>query len=508
MHAFKNIAMQPIKKTAVVIGAGFSGIGMGIHLKKNGIEDFVILASEDGPGGTWKVNTYPGAQCDVQSHMYSFSFEPYPYWSRMFGLQDEILRYQEYCCEKYGLYPFFSFNTTATKATYQADTGTWLVETDQGQTYECQFLISGSGGLSIPAYPDIKGLHTFKGAKFHSSRWDHSVDLEGKRVAVIGSGASAIQIVPAIIDEIAHLDYYQRSPSWVLPKPDREITALEQNIFKLFPFAQQMYRAVLYAILESRAIGYVVAPQILDLAQQVGVMHVKKYIKDTELRKKMIPNYRMGSKRVLLSNDYYPAVANPKTEVISDKIVSIDKTGIKTEDGKHREVDVIVFCTGFHATDGVIRYDIIGEGGRNLAEEWKPGPEAYLGITASGYPNLFLIMGPNTGLGHNSMIYMIESQINYIIKSIKYMRKAKIQTIDVKPEIQKAFNKKIQKRLEKTVWTPKVRSWYFTKEGKNTTLWPGFTFEYRAKTSVFKPEDYLTVKVAQIKSRAPKEAVA
>lgn len=482
---------MPNKKyTAIIVGAGFAGIGMGIRLKEMGIEDFVIIEGEDGPGGTWRVNTYPGAACDVQSHLYSFSFEPYPKWSRMFGLQDEILRYQEHCCEKYGLYPHCIFNTLVNFAQYNEANATWTVKTNQGQEFEANYLISGTGGLSIPAYPEIKGLETFGGPKFHSARWDHKVDLKGKRVAVIGSGASAIQIVPAIIDEVAHLDYYQRTPSWVLPKPDREITEIEQSIFSKFPSVQQMYRSVIYGMMESRALGFVVSPKIMTVAKQMGIQHVKKYIKDPELQKKMIPQYEMGCKRILMSNDYYQAVARDYVDVVTDSISQVDKKGIYTADGKYREVDVIVFCTGFYASEDILQYDVVGKNERLLNEEWSDGPEGYLGTTISGYPNMFTIVGPNTGLGHNSMIYMIESQVRYISEAIQYMNKNKVKAIDVKPDVQKSYNEKIQKRLQNTIWKSGCKSWYMTKSGKNTTLWPGFTFEYRARTYFFQPNDY------------------
>jgi len=482
--------MQTKKKTLVIIGAGFAGICMGIHLKKAGIDDFVIIEGEDGAGGTWRVNTYPGAACDVQSHLYSFSFEPYPKWSRMFGLQDEILEYQEYCCEKYGLYLHCEFNTFVESATFNDRKGTWTVETSGENTYEAQFVISGSGGLSKPAYPDIQGTESFKGPKFHSAQWDHSVDLKGKRVAVIGSGASAIQIVPAIIDEVEHLDYYQRTPSWVLPKPDREILDIEKSVFKAVPAVQQLYRSAIYALMESRALGFVVTPKLMTYAKLMGLRHINKYIKDPELRKKMTPEYEMGCKRILMSNDYYQAVSRDYVEVVSEGIASIDETGITTADGRHRPVDVIVYCTGFYASENVLQYEVYGKNGLDIKEAWKDGPEAYLGTVVSGFPNMFTIVGPNTGLGHNSMIYMIESQVNYIMEALRYTRKEKLQTIDVKADVQAAYNKEIQARLDRSIWASGCQSWYKTKSGKNTTLWPGFTFEFRARTLFFNARDF------------------
>ncbi|MCZ2393305.1 MAG: NAD(P)/FAD-dependent oxidoreductase [Chitinophagales bacterium] len=493
------------KYTTIIIGAGFSGIGMGIQLKRAGLDDFVILESEDGPGGTWKVNHYPGAACDVQSHLYSFSFEPNPNWSKMFGLQEEILRYQEHCCEKFGLFPHCKFNTFVKDAVFQDDTNTWVVTTQEGEKLESQFLISGSGGLSHPSYPEIQGLNRFKGAHFHSARWNHHIDLKGKRVAIIGSGASAIQIVPSIINEVAHLDYYQRTPSWVLPKPDRYISNAEQYVFEKLPFTQQIYRSAIYATLESRALGFVVSPKLMTIAKQLGIRHIHKYIKDIELRKKLTPQYEMGCKRILMSNDYYQAVARDYVDVIVEDISSVDEYGIQTKDGKYRPVDIIIFCTGFHASENIMQYEIYGSDGQELNHSWAEGPAAYLGTTVPNFPNLFIIMGPNTGLGHNSMIYMIESQIHYIMESIQFMKKKKVQAIDVRSDVFEKYNKEIQNRLQTTIWKSGCQSWYLTKSGKNTTLWPGFTFEFRARTLFFRSGDYRLYNSVKISKKHKKK---
>jgi cation diffusion facilitator CzcD-associated flavoprotein CzcO len=501
MHALKKAVIMPVNRNSVVIvGAGFAGICMGVSLKKAGIHDFVIIEGEDGPGGTWRVNTYPGAACDVQSHLYSFSFEPNPNWSRMFSPQEEILKYQEHCCEKYGLNPHCEFNTYVQSATLDEHEGKWRVEASNGVTYIADFVVSGSGGLSKPAYPDIQGKESFKGPAFHSAQWDHTVSLKGKRVAVIGSGASAIQLVPAIVDEVTHIDYYQRTPSWVLPKPDREVTSVEKSLFKAIPALQNLYRGAIYAAMEARAVGFVVDPRIMSLAQKFAEGFIKKEIKDPELRKKVTPTYTMGCKRILMANDYYPALAKEHVEVITDSISSIDQQGITTSDGKHRPVDVIIYCTGFYAAENVLQFDIIGKEGRNLDQEWQDGAEAYLGTAVSGYPNMFIIVGPNTGLGHNSMIYMIESQVHYIMEALKYARKNDVQLLDVKPEVQKQYNEKIHARLDKSVWNAGCTSWYRTKSGKNTTLWPGFTFEFRARTYFFKPGDFVLTKRSELKN--------
>lgn len=495
------------KYTTIIIGAGFSGIGMGIQLKRIGIDNFLIMDSEDGPGGTWKVNNYPGAACDVQSHLYSFSFEPNPNWSKMFGLQEEILKYQEHCCEKFDLYPHCKFNTFVKEAIFNEDTYTWVLTTQKGEQFEAQFLVSASGGLSNPSYPNIQGLENFQGATFHSAKWNHQVDLKGKRVAIIGSGASAIQIVPSIVDEVAHLDYYQRTPSWVLPKPDRYISSTEQYVFEKLPFTQTLYRSAIYASLESRAVGFVISPKLMTVAKQLGIRHIHKYIKDEKLREKMTPKYEMGCKRILMSNDYYQAVARDYVDVISDGIVSVDEHGIQTNDGKYRPVDVIIFCTGFHASENILQYEVYGKDGQGLNQSWSDGPAAYLGTTVPDFPNLFILMGPNTGLGHNSMIYMIESQINYIIESMKYIKRKKVHAIEVRKDVYDRYNEAIQKRLQNTIWKSGCQSWYLTKSGKNTTLWPGFTFEFRARTKFFNPGDYEQIKAPRVVKKHTKKSV-
>lgn len=494
--------MPKNRNTVIIVGAGFAGICMGIQLKKAGIEDFVILEGEDGPGGTWRVNTYPGAACDVQSHLYSFSFEPKHDWSRMFGLQEEILQYQEHCCEKYGLYPHCTFNTWVKGAKHDASKGIWEVEASNGITYVAPFLVSGTGGLSKPSYPNIPGLDTFKGEQFHSARWNHDVSLKGRRVAVIGSGASAIQIVPSIVDEVAHLDYYQRTPSWVLPKPDREISPTEMSVFKALPFTQELFRLGIYAAMESRGVGFVVSPKIMTVAEKVAKYFINKTVKDPELREKVTPKYAMGCKRILMSNEYYPALVRENVEVITDSIASVNEYGVVTADGQHRPADVLVFCTGFYAAENILQYDIMGADSRNLNDEWSNGAEAYLGTVVKGFPNLFMIVGPNTGLGHNSMIYMIESQVHYIMEAIRFARKENIAALEVKSAVQDAYNVVIQKRLQKSIWNAGCQSWYLTKDGKNTTLWPGFTFEFRLRTRNFKPSDYHQIKMESLKEQS------
>lgn len=474
----------------LIIGAGFAGLGMGIKLKEAGYNNFIILERDTDLGGTWLANHYPGAACDVQSHLYSYSFEPKNDWSRMFGPQREIWEYMQHCATKYGLKPHLKFNTNVTAATYEEATGLWTVTTTEA-TYTAKAVISCTGGLSQPALPDIKGLDSFKGDMFHSARWNHNVSLKGKRVAVIGTGASAIQIVPAIAPEVKELLLFQRTPPWILPKPDRAISNFEKKMFAALPFTRQLLRSALYWRNELFAIGFVSKPGIMNVAKKMALKHIEQTIADPTLRKKVTPTYTVGCKRVLLSNEYYQTLSRPNVDVITDGITEVNATGVVTADGKQHDVDAIVLATGFHAADGVVAVDLKGKGGLDINQAWRDGAEAYLGTTISGFPNLFLIVGPNTGLGHSSMLLMIEAQVKYIMGALKHMRSKNLKAIDVKPEVQKAYNADIQQQLSHTVWqTGGCHSWYQNKNGKNVTLWPGHTFTFMRRTKHFEADKY------------------
>jgi cation diffusion facilitator CzcD-associated flavoprotein CzcO len=475
----------------LVIGTGFAGIGMGIRLKKAGLNHFTILEEAQGVGGTWRDNHYPGAACDVPSHLYSFSFEPYPKWTRAFAPQKEILEYLEHCTTKYGLRPHLRFGARVTKATFDERAGVWEVETSDGRTWRARALVSGVGGLSQPSYPDIEGLETFAGKTFHSARWDHDFPLEGKTVGVVGTGASAIQIVPEIAPRVGTMHLFQRTPPWIMPKEDRDIRPIEQAVFRRAPSVQQLARAGIYAMLEWRAVAFCVEPRLLKKAEPLALRYLARRVKDPVLREKLTPKYTLGCKRILLSNDYFEAVQRENVEVVTDGIARVTPGGVITKDGRERRLDALVLATGFKAADWTLPFVTRGLGGRDLAETWSGGAQAYLGTTISGFPNLFTIVGPNTGLGHNSMVFMIESQIAYVMDCIETMRAKKLKYVDVKPEAQARYNDEIQARLEKTVWnTGGCASWYRTKDGKNTTLWPGFTVEFRMRTRRFDPAPY------------------
>jgi len=463
---------------------------MAIRLKEAGIPDFTILEQADEIGGTWRDNVYPGAACDVESHLYSFSFEPNPGWTRTFASQPEILAYLLHCTEKFGLRPYIRFKTAVTRADFDERAGFWTLETGRGERLRARALVLGCGGLSRPAYPEIAGLKTFEGRVFHSARWDRTADLQGKRVAVIGTGASAIQIIPAIAPKVERLYVYQRTPPWILPKPDRPIESFKQARFRRLPLLQRLARVAIYWKREVLGLAFVFWPALLRAGQHWARRYLAKGVADPVLRAKLVPSYTMGCKRILPTNDYYPALARENVEVVTEAIEAVRGPGIVTRDGKERAVDVIVLATGFRAAEQVAPFEIVGRASQKLDDVWMSGAEAYLGTTVSGFPNLFFIVGPNTGLGHNSMVFMIESQARYILSSIRTMRARNLDVVDVLPEVQRRYNDRLAARFRKSVWATGCKSWYQTQDGKNTTLWPGFTFEFRMKTRRFDASDY------------------
>ncbi len=365
-----------------------------------------------------------------------------------------------------------------------------MVKAEDGRVFEGEILVSGMGGLSNPAYPNVPGIDTFEGRAFHSATWDHGFDLEDKRVAVIGSGASAIQFVPAIAPKVAHLTYFQRTPPWVVPKMDRPVRPEERADFHANPWRQKMARTKLYWMLEARFLAFKFKPEWMNLVAKVGKHRIRKHIKDPALQAKLTPDYTPGCKRLLISNEYYPALARTNVEVVTEGIKEVVPKGVVTKDGQFHEVDAIVFGTGFKVQDPIPKATVFGRGGADLAEVWKQGAEAHMGITVAGFPNFFMLMGPNTGLGHNSMVFMIESQAHYILEALKAMKERRIRALEVKPEVQKRFVDGVQKELERTVWQSGCKSWYVNEQGRNTAAWPGFTFAYRLKTRRFKLKQY------------------
>ncbi|WP_111496259.1 flavin-containing monooxygenase [Marinobacter bohaiensis] len=474
----------------VIIGSGFGGLGMAMQLKRAGFGHFTILEKADSLGGTWRDNTYPGAACDVQSHLYSYSFEPKSDWSRKFGLQPEIRSYLEQCADKYRLHEHIRFNTEVTAARFDRASAQWRIETRDGQEHRAHVLIPGCGQLNQPAMPDIDGLDRFQGPLFHSARWDHDVDLAGKRVAVIGTGASAIQFVPQIVPEVASLKLFQRSGAWVIPKPDRPFTGFEQWLFEAMPLADRLYRAFIYWRIETRALAFTRFGFLLNGLKWQTRRLARRHVRDPDKRAKLIPDYPVGCKRILISNDWFPAVDDDRVDLVTDPIESVDDNAVITQGGVRHPVDAIILGTGFRATDFLTPMTITGLDGRDLNAVWKDGAEAYKGISVAGFPNLFLLYGPNTNLAHSSIVFMLESQIRYVIKCLRLLRDPALRYMDVKADRQHDYNARLQETLSHTVWEAGCHSWYKTASGRNTNNWPGFTFSFRLMTSKLELSDY------------------
>ncbi|MBJ8343493.1 NAD(P)/FAD-dependent oxidoreductase [Antrihabitans sp. YC2-6] len=475
-----------------IVGGGFAGLCAAIKLKEAGVNKFVLFEKADEIGGTWRDNVYPGCACDVPSHLYSFSFEPNPNWSRMFAPQAEIWEYQRHCADKYQLRPHLRLGAEVVRIEWDDARQYWRVTTRDGQVTTAKAVISAVGALSIPAYPKLEGVERFAGNAFHSARWDHDYDFEGKTVAVVGTGASAIQFVPQIAPKVKQLNLYQRTPPWVMSKPDRKMSKLEQKILSAVPLAQRVARSGIYVWMEARVLGLAVDPRAMKLAEVFARRYIDSSIDDPELRKKVTPDYTLGCKRILMSDEYYPALNRDNVEVITDGIAEVTEHGIVTDDGIERHADAIIYGTGFHVSDPIGPMQVVGKGGVEIRDSWKDtGMEAYLGVSVNGFPNFFLLLGPNTGLGHTSIIFMIESQVNYALQGISMLGEDGLDSLDVKPEAQREFNDALQERLDDAVWSAGgCKSWYLDEFGKNRTLWPSFTFEYWYKTRNFEPELY------------------
>jgi cation diffusion facilitator CzcD-associated flavoprotein CzcO len=460
----------------VIVGTGFSGLGQAIQLEKAGIRDYVILEKATEVGGTWRDNSYPGCACDVQS------FSPQP----------EIFEYLKGVADKYRLREKIRFGVELTGAHWDERERRWTATTKDGREFVAQFLVSGVGGLHIPQVPELPGIAAFQGRTWHSAQWNHEYDLRGKRVAVVGTGASAVQFVPKIAPDVAELTLFQRTPPWIMPKPDHAMPSWAQTLFKRVPGTQRLYRNALYWLLEARAIGFNGHPAIMKAGELIAKRNIAKGIKDPALRKKVTPDYTMGCKRVLISNDYYPALARPNVDVNTAGIKEVKAHSIVDSAGAEHEVDAIIYGTGFKVTDALEYLDITGVDGRNLAKEWAAeGMRTHKGITVSGYPNLFFLLGPNTALGHNSVVFMIESQSRYVVDAIKLADSRGAAALDVRPGVQDEFQQEIQDKLVKGVWTQGgCKSWYLDAQGVNRTIWPGFTWRYWLETRKVDPADY------------------
>lgn len=472
----------------VVIGTGFSGLGMAIQLKRDGRDDFVVLEKAGDVGGTWRDNTYPGCACDIQSHMYSFSFAQNPGWTRSFSPQPEIWDYLRKVTDRYRLRDHIRFGVDVTGARWDADERRWHVTTSDGD-YTARFVVAGIGALHIPSIPALPGIETFQGETFHSAGWNHDYDLTGKRVAVVGTGASAIQFVPRIARDTEKLTIFQRTPPWIMPKPDHAMPNWVKTLFRLVPGAQRLYRNAIYWFLESRAAGFNGRPMLMKLASRIALANMHRAVEDPELRAKLTPDYVMGCKRVLISGDYYPALTRENVELNTTGIRAVTEHGVIDNDGVEHEVDAIIYGTGFHVTDAFDYLDVTGVDGRDLAKEWRDsGIQTHLGITVAGFPNLFYLLGPNTGLGHNSVVFMIESQIRYVSQAMALVDRAGVAALDTRESAQAEFQSDIQRKLAAGVWTQGgCTSWYLDSRGVNRTIWPGFTWRYWLRTRKLDP---------------------
>lgn len=476
----------------IIIGSGFSGICAAIQLQEKNIHNFVILERDEALGGTWWRNSYPGAAVDVPSGLYSFSFEPHA-WSRLFAAQSEILAYTQNVIAKHKLEEKAKKNVQIKKLEYIEATGIWKVESNEG-SFTAKYIISATGGLSQPAIPTIAGLENFKGKYFHTSRWDHTYDYQNKKIAVIGTGASAVQVVPELAKTAQKLHVLQRTPHWILPRPDRILNAFERSILSISAF-QKLQRAFIYLKSESRVLFFSKFPSLAKVVRLEALRHIKKQVKDKKLKEILTPNFDIGCKRVLLTNDYYPALQKPNVNLELTGIEEIEETGIRLKNQEKLEVDLIVFATGFHAAENAVPFPIIGKNQLSIQEYWEDTAHAYLGITCPNFPNLFMMMGPNTGTGHTSVIYFIESQMNYVIDGIQKARANQWKSFEVKEPIENDYNIRLQEKLKKSIWqVGACKSWYVNSKGVNTTMYPEFSFIYRKNTKKFKETDYLIEK--------------
>jgi cation diffusion facilitator CzcD-associated flavoprotein CzcO len=467
--------LTPSRHEVVILGAGMSGLCMGVALRRAGIDDFVILEKQPGLGGTWWDNTYPGAHVDVPAPLYSFSFAPNPGWTRRFASSAEIQAYMQRVAAENGLLAHIRLGTRIAEADFDAGTGLWRFVTERGDALQARFFVCSAGPLSQPRWPGIPGLDEFGGTRLHSARWDHGCAMAGKRVAVIGTGSTASQLVAPIARQARQLHVFQRTANWVMPRMDRRYTAVDRVLARFPPYSAAVRWGWMQALeLMRRGFDEGTARRVL-LA--LAGRHRERQVPDAALRAKLTPDYPLGCKRIVYSNDFYPALGRPNVELVTDRIERITARGIVTADGRERAIDALVCATGFDAGNLLSSMTISGLGGRNLREAWTRGPEAYHGITVAGFPNLFFLLGPNTGTGHTSTLLFIEPQADHALACMRAVRSGGHRWIDVRPEVLRAHNDRLQARLEGSVWSH-CRSWYRLESGRIVALFPGFTREY------------------------------
>lgn len=496
MRGSNGSGPSPSHVRVAIVGAGFGGLGMAIKLDQAGIDDFVVLERDGDVGGTWWANTYPGCQCDIPSHLYSYSFAPNPDWSRTYAPQAEIQRYIRSVAERFDVVRRVRLGCEVRSAEWDDAAAVWRLETSQGPL-TADVVVAAPGPLAEPSVPAVPGLDGFEGEVFHTARWNHDHDLRGRRVAVIGTGASAIQAVPQIQPDVERLTVFQRTPPWVMPHRDRPISRVERTLYRRLPVLQRLVRAAVYWSRELLVPALVHWPQLMRrLPERIARRHLEQQIPDPELRAKLTPEYTLGCKRILPSNHWYPALMQPNVDIVFGGLAEVRPNGVVTPDGELLEVDTIVFATGFHVTDIPLAQLIRGRGGVALSDVWQGSPQAYRGTAAAGFPNMFWLMGPNTGLGHNSIVFMIEAQLAYVMDALRTMEARGAERVEVRQEAQDAYNVRLQARMPGTVWNSGgCASWYIDANGRNSTVWPDFTWRFWQENRQFDAASYeLTAK--------------
>ncbi len=477
--------------SSIIIGAGFSGLAMGIKLKEKGISNFLLLEKATEVGGTWRENTYPGAECDVPSALYSYSFEPYADWEYKWSLQPQILSYIKQVAKKYDLYQHIHFNKEMAAAVWQEAEGVWAITTKDGSQYKSKIVVSAVGQLHHPSTPNFKGKDTFKGDSFHSAKWNHSIDLAGKTVGVIGNAASAVQFIPEIVKTVGKLVIFQRSANWMLPKQDRAYKEWEKKLVRRFPLLLKIYRLQLWLL--GGGLFFLMKNGnnwLRKIYQNQTITYIKEHIKDPELVKQLTPNYPMGAKRVLFSDTYYPALAKPNVQVVMGGVNEITPNSVVAGDGSSHPIDVLIYATGFKTNPFLVNMAIKGKGGLSIKEAWKDGPKNYLGMTVHNFPNFFMMYGPNTNLGHNSIILMSEAQADYIAQCVDQLEKKDWKSLEIKKEVLETYHQTTQSRLNNMIWTRVEDSWYKSSNGNIPNNYPGRTMEYIRKTKQVNFKDY------------------
>lgn len=479
-----------VRTDAVIVGAGMSGLCQAVEFSRAGV-DFVLLEKADDLGGTWRDNTYPGASCDVESHVYSYSFEPDPGWSSTFARQPEILAYLRGVARRRGVLPHIRFGTDVTGARWEAETGEWTVATADGTTYVSRFLVLGVGGLHTPRTPELPGADGFQGQAWHSSRWNHDVDLAGKHVAVVGVGASGVQIIPEVARQAARLTVFQRTPAWVLPKADVPHPAWRKRLFRALPWARALYRLRIHARREMRGIGFHHRPGALRAAEDLVRRRIDEGIDDPALRETVTPDYRLGCKRVLLSNDYYRTLNAPHVNVVPGGPAALRPRAVVDEAGAEHQADVVVHATGFDVAGSFDRIRVEGTGGRLLTDSWRTGMYAYNGVAVSGFPNMFLLLGPNGFVPYTGVVTNIEAQARYVVRAVRALRKARARALEVRPGAERRFLGGVRERYDRTVWAVGgCRSWYQSGSPAGTVLWPDSTLMYRWRLRAVRRGDF------------------